>query len=88
MLIEHWQYKQKQLLRSDPEFGPAYDDSPLFSEQQASSDSNRKSLLFSLRSPWLFIIFGGVLGLLGLATTVVGEDMRQSTSQALRVDCP
>jgi len=42
--------------------GPAYDDSPLFSEQEASPYSNRKSLLFSLRSPWLFIIFWVVLG--------------------------
>ena len=49
-------------MRSDPEFGLAYDDSPLFSEQEASRDSNRKSLLFSLRSPWLFIIFWAVLG--------------------------
>ena len=62
MIVEHWQYKQEQLLRSDPEFGPAYDDSPLFSEQEASRDSNRKYLLFSIRSPWLFIILWAVLG--------------------------
>jgi hypothetical protein len=27
-IIEHWHYKQVQLLHSDPEFGHAYDDSP------------------------------------------------------------
>jgi hypothetical protein len=27
-IIEHWHYKQEQLLRADPEFGHAYDDSP------------------------------------------------------------
>ncbi|MGG2397259.1 hypothetical protein ACJRW5_09960 [Pseudomonas sp. SH1-B] len=62
-IVKHWHYKQEQLLRSDPEFGHAYDDSPLFSEQEASSDSTYKSLLFSLRSPWLFVVFWSVLGL-------------------------
>lgn len=61
-IIGHWQYKQEQLLCSDPKFGPAYDESPLFSEQEASRDITYKSLLFSLRAPWLFIIFWGVLG--------------------------
>lgn len=61
-IVEHWHYKQDQLLRSDPKFGHAYDDSPLFSEQEASKDSAYKSLLFSLRSPWLFIVFWAVLG--------------------------
>ncbi|SDA57905.1 hypothetical protein SAMN03159475_2009 [Pseudomonas sp. NFPP33] len=61
-IIEHWHYKQEQLLRSDPEFGHAYDDSPLFSEKEASRESTYKSLLFFLRSPWLFIVFWSVLG--------------------------
>ncbi len=62
-IIEHWHYKQVQLLHSDPEFGHAYDDSSLFSEQEASWENTYKSLSFFLRSPWLFIVFWSVLGL-------------------------
>ncbi|MFT0622025.1 hypothetical protein [Ectopseudomonas guguanensis] len=65
-IIEHWHYKQEQLLRSDPEFGHAYDDSPLFSEQEASRESTYKSLLFFLRSPWLFIVFWSALGVFSI----------------------
>ena len=61
-IIGHWHYKQEHLLRSDPKFGHAYDDSPLFSEQESSKASSYKSLLFSLRSPWLFTVFWIVLG--------------------------
>lgn len=65
-IIEHWHYKQEQLLRSDPEFGHAYDDSPLFSEKEASRERTYKSLLFFLRSPWLFIVFWSVLGVFSI----------------------
>lgn len=61
-IICHWRYKQEHLLRSDPKFGQAYDDSPLFSEQESSKNSSYKSLLFSLRSPWLFTVFWVALG--------------------------
>lgn len=61
-IIGHWHYKQEQLLRGEPGFGHAYDDFPLFSEQESSMDSGYKSLLFSLRSPWLFIVFWAGVG--------------------------
>ncbi|MCW2292755.1 hypothetical protein M2262_002805 [Pseudomonas sp. BIGb0408] len=61
-IIGHWQFKQDTLLRSEPRFGHAYDDSPLFCETEACEERYRKSLLFSLRSPWLFSGFWGILG--------------------------
>lgn len=65
-IIGHWHFKQDHLLRSEPKFGHAYDDSPLFCEQESNKDSYYKSLLFSLRSPWLFAVFWGVLGAFSL----------------------
>ena len=61
-IIEHWQLKQSHLLRSEPLMGLAYDESPLFSEAETSQAGHRKSLLFSLRTPWIFLLFWIVLG--------------------------
>ncbi len=61
-IIGHWHFKQQQLLRSEPKFGHAYDESPLFSEHESSKERYLKSLRFSLRSPWLFTIFWAALG--------------------------
>lgn len=61
-IIGHWHFKQEQLLRSDPKFGQAYDDSPLFCERESNEESYYKSLLFSLRTPWLFTVFWCILG--------------------------
>lgn len=61
-IIEHWQLKQSHLLRSEPLMGLAYDESPLFSEAETSQAGHRKSLLFSARTPWIFLVFWIVLG--------------------------
>lgn len=61
-IIDHWQIKQSHLLRSEPIMGLAYDESPLFSEAETSRAVHRKSLLFSLRTPWIFLVFWMVLG--------------------------
>ncbi|WP_176506725.1 MULTISPECIES: hypothetical protein [Pseudomonas] len=61
-IIEHWQLKQSHLLRSEPLMGLAYDESPLFCEVETSQAGHRKSLLFSLRTPWIFLCFWIVLG--------------------------
>jgi hypothetical protein len=65
-IIDHWQLKQMNLLRSDPAMGFIYDESPLFSETETHRETHRKSLLFSLRSPWLFSVFWGLLGAFSL----------------------
>ena len=61
-IIEHWQLKQSHLLRSEPMMGLAYDESPLFSEAETSRAGHRKSLLFSLRTPWIFLACWVLLG--------------------------
>lgn len=61
VIIDHWHFKQNQLLSAEPAMGAAYDDSPLFSERDSSAVAYRKSLMFSLRSPWLFSLFWVVL---------------------------
>ena len=61
-IIDHWHYKQSELLRSEPVMGLAYDDSPLFCETESSHKGYRKSLLFSMRAPWLFMVFWLLLG--------------------------
>ncbi|WP_175650859.1 hypothetical protein [Pseudomonas sp. Marseille-P9899] len=61
-IIDHWQVKQSHLLHSDPLMGLAYDESPLFSEAETSRAGHRKSLLFSLRTPWIFLGFWMLLG--------------------------
>jgi len=62
-IIDHWYIKQTGLLNCEPEVGRIYDDSPLFSSWESSLKGQRKSLLFSMRSPWLFsafwLFFGG-----------------------------
>ncbi|MFJ3076004.1 MULTISPECIES: hypothetical protein [Pseudomonas] len=62
-IIEHWQLKQSHLLRSEPMMGLAYDESPLFCEAETSREGHRKSLLFSLRTPWIFLGFWILLGI-------------------------
>ena len=57
-IIEHWQLKQSHL----PMMGLAYDESPLFCEAETSQAGHRKSLLFSLRTPWIFLGFWVLLG--------------------------
>ena len=42
--------------------GLAYDESPLFSEAETSRAGHRKSLLFSLRTPWIFLACWVLLG--------------------------
>ena len=61
VIIDHWHFKQSHLLRSDPVMGEAYDDSPLFNEKESSQQGYRKSLMFSMRTPWLFVIFWALL---------------------------
>ena len=56
-IIDHWHFKQSELLRSEPVMGMAYDESPLFCETESSHKGYRKSLLFSVRTPWLFMVF-------------------------------
>jgi hypothetical protein len=50
------------LLHSEPVMGLAYDESPLFSERESSHKGYRKSLLFSVRTPWIFMVFWILLG--------------------------
>jgi len=61
-IIDHWHFKQSQLLISEPLMGLAYDESPLFSELESSHKGYRKSLLFSVRTPWIFAVFWVLLG--------------------------
>lgn len=61
-IIDHWQLKQSHLLRSEPLMGLAYDEPPLFCEAETSRAGHRKSLLFSLRTPWIFLVFWVLLG--------------------------
>lgn len=56
-IIDHWHFKQSQLLHSEPVMGMAYDESPLFSDLESSHKGYRKSLLFSVRTPWIFATF-------------------------------
>lgn len=56
-IIDHWHFKQSQLLRSEPQMGHSFDEYPLFTETEASHRGYRKSLMFSLRTPWLFLVF-------------------------------
>lgn len=61
LIIDHWHFKQSHLLHSEPAMGFAYDDSPLFNETESSHKGYCDSLLFSMRTPWLFVIFWVVL---------------------------
>ncbi|AIR90903.1 hypothetical protein [Pseudomonas cremoricolorata] len=61
-IIDHWQLKQSHLLRSQPMMGLMYDETPLFSEAETSRVGHKKSLLFSLRTPWIFLGFWVLLG--------------------------
>ena len=70
-IIDHWQFKQCHLLRSEPLMGLAYDESPLFCETEISRPGYRKSLLFSLRTPWVFLVFWLALGGYAVAIQVL-----------------
>ncbi|MCF4996563.1 hypothetical protein GIW70_20925 [Pseudomonas syringae] len=61
-IIDHWYFKQSELLRSEPIMGLAYDESPLFSATESTHKGYRKALLFSVRTPWLFASFWLLLG--------------------------
>ncbi|CAH0321228.1 hypothetical protein [Pseudomonas mediterranea] len=61
-IIDHWHFKQSELLRSEPMMGLVYDESPLFSERESTHKGYRKSLLFSVRTPWIFAAFWVLLG--------------------------
>lgn len=65
-IICHWQFKQRQLLASEPAMGQAYDDSPLFSDWENNRKGHHASLLFSLRTPWIFSGFWVMLGVFSL----------------------
>lgn len=56
-IIDHWYYKQSELLRSEPVMGLAYDESPLFCERESTHKGCRKALLFSVRTHWIFATF-------------------------------
>ena len=62
---------QSELLRSEPVMGLAYDESPLFSEMESSHKGYRKSLLFSMRAPWLFMVFWLLLGAYASGSPIV-----------------
>lgn len=57
-IIDHWYFKQSELLHSEPLMGLAYDESPLFCERESTHKGYRKALLFSVRTPWIFATFG------------------------------
>lgn len=61
-IIDHWYIKQTSLLNASPSFGHLYDDSPLFSDWESSHRGQRKSLLFSKRTPVMFSAFWLFLG--------------------------
>jgi len=65
-IIDHWYYKQSELLRSEPLMGMAYDESPLFCERESTHKGYRKALLFSVRTPWIFASFWVLLGSWGV----------------------
>jgi hypothetical protein len=50
-VIDHWYFKQHNLLHGEPEMGSAYDDFPLFSKRKASAKGYCAALRFSMRSP-------------------------------------
>jgi hypothetical protein len=60
--IDHWHFKQAHLLGSEPQMGPEYDDSPLFSDRVDHSVSYKVALVFARRTPWLFAILWLALG--------------------------
>lgn len=72
-IIDHWHFKQSQLLRSEPAMGLAYDEFPLFSEHESSEKGYRKGLLFSMRTPWLFSVFWLMLGAFSLYVQISGS---------------
>ncbi|ABA74148.1 conserved hypothetical protein [Pseudomonas fluorescens Pf0-1] len=65
-IIDHWYYKQSELLRSEPVMGMAYDEFPLFYERESTHKGYRKALLFSVRTPWIFASFWVLLGFWGV----------------------
>lgn len=65
-IIDHWYFKQSELLSSEPVMGMAYDESPLFCEMESTHKGYKKSLMFSVRSPWIFGCFWMVLGAFSL----------------------
>jgi len=70
-IIDHWHFKQSQLLRNEPAVGMPYDDWPLFNETESSHRGYRKSLLFSMRTPWIFLVFWILLGVFCLTIQLV-----------------
>lgn len=65
-IIDHWHFKQSELLSSEPVMGLAYDESPLFCEMESTHKGYKKSLMFSVRSPWIFGCFWMALGAFSL----------------------
>lgn len=65
-IIDHWYFKQAQLLNSEPSMGQAYDESPLFTEHESTEGGYRKALKFSMRTPWIFSLFWILLGAFSL----------------------
>lgn len=65
-IIDHWYFKQAQLLKSEPGLDNVYDDSPLFAQRESEEKGYRKALRFSMRSPWIFCAFWVLLGVIAV----------------------
>ncbi|QKG67068.1 hypothetical protein HP062_16610 [Pseudomonas sp. B14-6] len=61
-IIDHWHFKQSELLSSQPLMGLAFDESPLFCDRESTHKGYRKALLFSVRTPWISAMFWILLG--------------------------
>jgi hypothetical protein len=66
-IIDHWYFKQSELLRSEPIMGRAYDETSLFCKREASHKGYRKALLFSVRTPYIFAVFWLIVGIWSVA---------------------
>jgi len=66
LIIDHWYFKQTNLLKSEPVMGQAYDDSRLFTEHETTEGGYRKALQFSVRTPWIFTLFWLLLGMFSI----------------------
>ncbi|WP_126362890.1 hypothetical protein [Pseudomonas fluorescens] len=56
-IIDHWYYKQSELMRSEVVMRMTCDELPLFCERESTHKGYRKALLFSIRLPWIFSSF-------------------------------
>jgi hypothetical protein len=61
-IVDHWCSKQHELLNAHADMGRAHDETPLFSNWEWSNAGQRKALLFSKRTPWMFSLLWLFLG--------------------------